>query len=328
MNHRLIRSLSLLIALAAAPVHATSLENAFTQGAQFGHSGNAAARSRIDGGTGSSTIPGYANTAPAAGYLGGPGLGTPSASALAHCTSNPQDIACRAVNFSQSNPGARPVFSIAPNNPILTRARTITADPAAIAGNIAGTYSACTAQTVSSPDIFTSRTCYEYRVLEQHTCSKTLTVTVTDNGLNCGYGDYLTPNPRIMLIRPFVFVGAVCADDIRFQWMWGYSECNGTGATIYNTSIMPGPEYQRQIVGLGCGGTYYVEGSCPDGNCAYTVGLPNADPTCVSPCGDDCCEWRYDDIPLTQFAYRRPVRTYTFTDSWDNQCATFESRLP
>ena len=308
--------------------HAATLQDAFSQGTQFGQSGNAAARVRIDAGTASTTVPGYTTTAPAANYFGGAGLGTPSAATLASCTTSPQDPACQAVNFSQTNPGQRPTFTIAPNNPMLVRSRTITADPASIAGSLAGTYSACTTQTVTSPDIFTSRTCNEYRFLEQHTCSKTLTVAVTDNGLSCNYGDYLTPNPRIMLIRPVVFVGAICAEDIRFQWYWGYSECNGISAGIYTPSVMPGPEYQRQMVNLGCGGSYYVEGACPNGNCSYTVGLPNGNPVCTETGDEGCITWEYQDLPLAGFNFQRPVHTFTYADAWDNQCATWEARLP
>lgn len=308
--------------------HAATLQDAFSLGTQFGQTGNAAARGRIHAGTASTTVPGYTTTAPAASYFGGPGLGTPSAATLANCTASPQDPACQAVNFSQTNPAQRPTFTIAPNNPMLVRSRTITADPASIAGSLAGTYSACTTQTVTSPDIFTSRTCNEYRFLEQHTCNKTLTVSVTDNGLSCNYGDYLTSNPRIMLIRPVAFVGAICAEDIRFQWYWGYSECNGISAGIYTPSVVPGPEYQRQIVNLGCGGTYYVEGACPDGNCSYTVGLPNGNAVCTESGDEGCNAWEYQDLPLAGFNFQRPVHSFTYTDAWDNQCAAWEARLP
>jgi hypothetical protein len=320
--------LSLMLEAITSASEAATLPEAFSLGTQFGQSGNAAARGRIDAGTASATVPGYTTTAPAASYFGGPGLGTPAASTLANCTTSPQDPACQAVNFSQTNPAQRPTFTIAPNNPMLVRSRSITADPASIAGSLAGTYSACTTQTVTSPDIFTNRTCNEYRFLEQHTCTKTLTVSVTDNGLSCNYGDYLTPNPRIMFIRPFVFVGAICAEDIRFQWIWGYSECNGTNAAIYHHSVMSGPDYERQIVYLGCGGTYYAEGACPNGNCSYTVGMPNAIAVCTEPTDDDCNAWQYQDLPLAGFNFQRPVHTYTFTEAWDNQCATWEARLP
>lgn len=325
---RLLILLGLMLAVSASASEAATLPEAFSQGTQFGQSGNAAARGRIDAGAAATTVPGYTTTAPAASYFGGAGLGTPSASTLAHCATASQDPSCQAVTFSQTNPGARPTFTIAPNNPVLVRSRTITADPALIAGSLAGTYSACTTQTVTAPDIFTSRTCNEYRVLEQHSCTKTLTVSVTDNGLSCNYGDYLTPNPRIMLIRPFVFVGAICAEDIRFQWIWGYSECNGTGAAIYTPSVVPSPDYQRQIVNLGCGGTYYVEGACPDGSCSYTVGLPNGRADCTDPGDGGCNAWEYQDLPLAGFSFQRPVHTYTFTEAWDNQCATWEARLP
>lgn len=321
-------SLLLLGSIANSASDAASLPEAFTQGSQFGRSRNTAARSGIDAGTASTTVPGYTNTAPAAGYFGGPGLGTPSAATLAHCATAPQDATCQAVNFSQTNPAQRPSFTIDANNPMLTRSKAITADPASIAGNLAGTYSACTTQTIPSPDIFTNRICNEYRRLEQNTCTRTLNVSVTDNGLSCNAGDYLTGNPRIMLIRPVVFVGAICAEDIRFQWYWGYSECNGISAGLYNTSVMPSPQQQRQMVNLGCGGAYYVEGGCPDGNCTYSVGLPNALATCSQPCDDGCCAWETADWPLAQLTFKQAVHTFTYNDAWDNQCAALEARLP
>lgn len=328
------RIFTLLCLICALPVamfgaEAASLSEAFSEGTQFGRSGNAAARARIDTGTASTTVPGFTPSAPAASYFGGAGLGAPAAAALTNCAAGAaQDPTCAAVNFSQTNPARRPSFTIAPNNPLLARARAITADPASIAGNLTGTYSACTTQTVTSPDIFATRTCNEYRAVEHHTCSKTLTVNVADAGLSCNYGDYLTPNARIMFIRPFVFVGAICAEDIRFKWIYGYSECNGTGAAIYVQSVMPTPDYQRQFVNLSCGGYYYVEGSCPNGNCAYTIGIPDASVTCTQLCGEDCCAWQYADVPLANFTFQRALRTYTITDAWDNQCATWESRLP
>ena len=65
-------------------------------------------------------------------------------------TANFAQQGCNAVDFSQTNPSRRPTYSIGPNDPLLTRAKTITADPQAIAGNLAGTYSGCTVQTAVS----------------------------------------------------------------------------------------------------------------------------------------------------------------------------------
>src|SRR6185295_2113066 len=97
---------------------------------------------------------------------------------------------------------------------------------------------------------------------------------------------------------------------IRFMWTYGFSECNGTDASIYVSTVVPSPEFQRQIVNLGCGGTYYLQGDC-----AYAVGIP------AGPRGRGSIP---ADIPLASFSFQQPVRTYTFTDNWINQCSALE----
>ena len=327
-----MRFIVLIVAFAMlTPGWAASLPEAFSQGSAFGRSGNAAARARIDPSTAASSVPGYTTNAPVSSYFGSNDLGTAAASTLSACASAAaSDPACLAINFSQTNLGKRPQFVIAPTNPLLTSAKTILADPHAIAGNIAGTYSACTLQTIQNPDIFEKRVCNEYRTLERVTCDKTLIVTVTDNGLTCSEGSYLTPNPRINFIRPYVFVGAICADDIRFQWIFGYSECNGTTDSMYVQTVVPTDDPIRMIVNLGCGGIHYIAGSCPNGSCAYTIGEPDVEIGCRRSCGDDggCCDPVIGDYALATFSFQRAVRTYTITDAWDNQCAPFEARLP
>ncbi|MBE7524481.1 MAG: hypothetical protein HS109_19170 [Burkholderiales bacterium] len=57
-----------------------SLGEAFEQGKALGRSGNAAARSNINGGTAQSTVPGYTTSPPEASYFGSPGLGTQASS--------------------------------------------------------------------------------------------------------------------------------------------------------------------------------------------------------------------------------------------------------
>jgi hypothetical protein len=333
----------LCLAAASIPVSAASLSEAFLEGTQFGRSGNAAARNRINAGTASSTVPGYTPTAPASSYFGGPGLGTGAAATLAECAT-PQasaNPACQAVDFSQTNPARRPIFTIAPNNPMLTRSKTIAADPESVAGSIVGTYSACTAQTATSPDIFETRVCNEYRTLERQSCDKTLSVSVVDNGLSCNYGDWLTSAPRIAFIRPIVFVGAICAEDIRFQWIWGYSECNGTDALQYMVNVMPSEAWQVASVSMVCGGAYNVWGSCPGGNCSYAVGWTYESFVCDqydyenfscddSGCSNSCLQGHDETVyaAIASFQWQRPAHTYTITDSWDNQCAALEARLP
>lgn len=336
-----------LVAALALPAHAQSLPDAFNQGATLGRSGNAAARGQISGSTAQSTVPNYTTTPPEASYFGSPGLGTQSSARVGACAGGPgaaggfSEQDCNAIDFSQTNPTVHPQFNLQPSDPVFANTKAILNDPAAVAGNITGTYSGCTTETVKNPDIFQTQFCNSYRALEQPTCSKTLTVTVTDNGLNCTYGAYLTPNPRIAFIRPFVFVGAICAEDIRFQWIWGYSECNGTDAPQYRATIMPSDAWQVVGVSLPCGGNYNLWGSCPGGNCSYAVGwvydsfvcdqYDYSSPSCDdSGCSYSCLQGHNETVysAIAGFNWQRPVHTYTITDAWNNQCATYEARLP
>ncbi len=166
---------------------------AFEQGKTLGRTGNAAARGTISGSTAQSTVPNYTTNPPEASYFGSPGLGTQAAARASACASGPAaaDPSCTAVQFSQTNPSQRPSFSIAPTDPLLTRGRAITADPQAIAGNIADTYSGCAVQTVTTPDLFETAICHQYRTLETVTCDKVLIVTPIQTP-GCSAGQFLT----------------------------------------------------------------------------------------------------------------------------------------
>jgi hypothetical protein len=173
------------------PAHADALSDAFNQGATLGRSGNTAARGQISGTTAQATVPNYTTAPPEASYFGSPGLGTLSSahvSACAGATGQPANFAqqgCNAVDFSQTNPSRRPTYSIGPNDPLLTRAKTITADPQAIAGNLAGTYSGCSVQTVTRPDIFETLLCHQYRTME-------------NTSMRQGPDRHADPDPRLL----------------------------------------------------------------------------------------------------------------------------------
>lgn len=317
------RSLVLLflILLALNTVHnsiAATLPEAFSQGAQFGRSGNAAARGRIDAGTAGSIVPGYTTSAPAASYFGGPGLGTPSVTTIANCAAAPQDPACKAINFSQTNPAQRPSYTITPDNPLLTRSRTITADPQAIAGNIAGTYSGCTVQTVTRPDIFETLTCHQYRTIQNATCDKVLVVTpfITPG---CSPGQFLTrvtadPCPGCIDYLAYDFT---CGSNNYLMHVFTIAKASGE---IYmdlgsqyvpgtlNTEIgqTPGPS---QIDGFFCYQTYYSQ-TCSGANCSIGAWFSNP-----------CQGTSYYGVST----FAMPT-TVAFTDSWDNQCAALEAR--
>jgi len=168
---------------------------AFEQGNALGRTGNATARGTISGSTAQSTVPSYTTNPPEANYFGSPGLGSQAAARASACATGPAaDPSCTAVQFSQTNPSQRPSFNIAPTDPLLTRGRAITANPHAIAGNIAGTYSGCAVQTVTTPDRFETAICHQYRTLETVTCDKVLIVTPIQTP-GCSAGQFLTRSP-------------------------------------------------------------------------------------------------------------------------------------
>ncbi len=312
-----------LLSLSTPPAHAQSLSDAFNQGAAMGRSGNAAARTQINPTTAQGTVPGYTSSPPQASYFGSAGLGSQAAAATSACaaagngnTTGAQ--ACNAVNFSQTNPTLRPTFSIAPNDPLLTRARTITADPQSIAGNIAGTYSGCSVQTTTTPDRFETALCHQYRTTETLTCDKVLIVTpVLTPG--CSDGEFLTrvtadPCPACIDYLAFDFSCAVNS-----YRMHAFTIDKGSGEVYMdlgsqsvpgalNTQIpkTPGPS---RIDGFYCYQTFYSQ-SCSGANCSIGAWFAN-------PCQGTSFEG------MSTFAM--PTRV-SFTDTWDNQCSALEAR--
>ena len=297
-----------------------SLGDAFEQGKTLGRTGNAAARGTISGSTAQSTVPHYTPNPPEASYFGSPGLGTQAATRASACASGPAaaDPSCTAVQFSQTNPSQRPSFGIAPTDPLLTRGRAITADPQAIAGNIAGTYSGCAVQTVTTPDRFETAICHQYRTLETVTCDKVLIVTPIQTP-GCSAGQFLT--------RVTADPCPACIDYLAFDFSCGtnsytmhvFTIDKGSGQVYMdlgsqdvpgslNTQIpqTPGPS---RIDGFFCYQTYYSQ-SCAGPNC--TIGA-----------------WFYNPCQGTSYyganTFAMPT-TVSFSDTWDNQCATLEAR--
>ena len=289
----------------------------------MGRSGNAAARTQINTTTAQGTVPGYTASPPQASYFGSAGLGSQAAAATSACAvagngSTAGAQACTAVNFSQTNPTRRPTFSIAVNDPLLTRARTITADPQSIAGNIAGTYSGCSVQTTTTPDRFETALCHQYRVTETLTCDKVLIVTpVLSPG--CSDGEFLTrvtadPCPACVDYIAFDFSCAV--DSYR---MHAFTIDKGSGEVYMdlgtqnvpgalNTQIAktPGPS---RIDDNYCYQTFYSQ-SCGGANCSIGAWFAN-------PCQGTSFQG------VSTFAM--PTRV-SFTDTWDNQCSALEAR--
>jgi conjugal transfer mating pair stabilization protein TraN len=282
-----------------------SLGEAFEQGKALGRSGNAAARSNINGGTAQSTVPGYTASPPEASYFGSPGLGTQASARTSACASGPAatDPSCMAVQFSQTNPTRRPDFSIGTNDPLLTRGRAITADPQAIAGNIAGTYSGCSVQTVTTADRFETAICHQYRTLETATCDKVLIVTPIQTP-GCTDGQFLTrvtadPCPACIDYLAFDFS---CAANSYLMHVFTIDK--GTGAIYMDLGSQNVPGGLNTQIPQTPGPTR-IDGFC-------TIGA-----------------WFYNPCQGTSYyganTFAMPT-TVSFSDSWDNQCAALEAR--
>ncbi len=314
---------AMLIAASSLSVHAQSLSDAFSQGAELGRSGNTAARSQINGSTAQSHAPGYSTSPPQTSYFGSPGISTPAAAAANACT-GPGDSgdhaaqACNAVNFSQTNPTRRPSFSITPTDPLLGAAKSITADPQAIAGNIAGTYSGCTVQTTTTPDRFETALCHQVRTTETLSCDKVLIVTPVQ-APGCFAGQFLT--------RVTADPCPACIDYLAFDFSCGsnsylmhaFTIARATGQVFMelgsqnvpgtlNTEIprTPGPS---QIFGFMCYETHFSQ-SCSGASCTIGVWFTNP-----------CQGTSYSGAST----FAMPT-TVSFTDTWDNQCASLETR--
>ena len=315
-----------LFAAVAVSAHADPASDAFSQGSTFGKTGNAAARGQISGSSAQSTVPYFTATPPEASYFGNPGLGTPASARVGACVpptgtntaGSFGDQACNAVDFSQTNPSRRPTYSIGPTDPLLTRAKVITADPQAIAGSLTGTYSGCTVQTVTKPDVFETLICNQYRTIENSTCDKVLIVTPIQVP-GCSPGQFLT--------RVTADPCPGCVDYIAFDFSCGANNYLMHAFTIFKDSgtvyfelgsqYVPGTLNTQigqtlgpsRIDGYLCYQTYYSQ-SCSGVNCSIGA-------------------WFYNPCQGTSYygvsTFAMPT-TVSFRDSWDNQCAALEAR--
>ena len=318
----LIRVLLFVVLIAGSTAHADSMSEAFSAGGELGRSGNAQARGQVTGEAASTTVPNYTANPPEAALYGSGDLNAPAAAAVSNCAgasgSSYADQTCNATNFSQTNPGQRPSFTIGPGDPLVTRSNAIANDPQAIAGNIAGTYSGCTTQTVTSPDVFETLVCNQYRTLEKQNCSKVLTVTPVQTP-GCSPGQFLTrvtadPCPWCIDYLAYDFT---CGAGNYLMHVFTISKSSGAVYMDLGSQYVPGtlntyiPQTQgpSRVDGWFCYVTYYSQ-SCSGANCSIGA-------------------WFYNPCSGISYyganTFAMPT-TLAFKDSWDNQCVTLEAR--
>ncbi|MCE9569830.1 MAG: hypothetical protein K8R10_07460 [Rhodocyclales bacterium] len=339
------------LAMHTWPAHADALSDAFNQGATLGRSGNAAARGQISGNSAQATVPNYTTAPPEASYFGSPGLGTLSSTHVSACagasgqTANFAQQSCNAVDFSQTNPSRRPTYSIGPNDPLLTRAKTITADPQAIAGNLAGTYSGCSVQTVTRPDIFETLLCHQYPAMEQARCQKLLTVRVAwSNSCTPGtwFGNFWVNtwgNGEVGRRYAGIVINAQCQTSgtvrMAFYAICTESPCSGSAdIQVDPTSGALSPQTFTNFIGRSWYGSDlfnrvdYNGGGCTADRCSFAFCTRYESE--YTSCDEFTCTTTAinETRACGTFTFERPRSIATVTDAWDNQCASFEARLP
>jgi hypothetical protein len=341
--------LPIVFATLALPVHAGPLSDAFNEGTALGRQGNATARGLINGSTAPATAPHYTTTPPETTYFGSAGLGTAASARAAACTEAPgapggvKDPTCNAVAFSQTNPGRRPTYTIAPDDPLLTRGRTITADPHAIAGNLTGTYSSCVAQTVTQPDVFDTQTCHAYRTAAPLACDKSLVVQVTEQH-SCVPGTWFGNfwvntwgNGEVGRRYAGIVANAYCQPGatarLSFYAICTESPCGGSAEIeVDATTGARSPQTFTNFIGRSWFSTDffnrvdYQGGQCTQDQCSFAFCTRYEAEEMA--CDEFGCTASTVNVTRAcgTFTFERPRTAVTVTDVWDNQCATLEAR--
>ncbi len=340
----------LLIALAASSsAWAGPLADAFSQGGQLGRSGNAQARGSVTGDSARLTVPNVTTNPPQSSLYGSGSLSAPAGAVVGNCALTPgqgssyADQACNATTFSQTNPGQRPNFTIGPNDPLLVRSKAIANNPQSIAGNLAGTYSTCTTQTVTSPDSYETRVCNEYRTTEQLTCQKLRTVQVSWSD-SCTQGTWFGNfwvntwgNGEVGNRFAGIAINAYCqmSDTVRMTLHAICTEepCSGDAEIqVDATSGAVSPQIFTNFIGRSWYGTDffnrvdYKGGGCTAEQCNFDFCTRYEDE--YTTCDDITCTTTPINVTRAcgTFTFERPRSIATVTDSWDNQCVALEAR--
>jgi len=316
-------ALSALFVSLSLPVEGqTTSQSAFEQGQSMAHTGNTKARTSIGASGATAQVPGYAGTPPQTSHFGSPNLGGAGGSVTAACATPSQrarpSAECAAIQFSQDNPTQRSPLALRDNDPLLARGRTITANPQSIAGQIAGTYSACTVIEQKAPDRYITERCHEYRKLDSATCDHVLVVTPVFTP-GCTPGEFLT--------RVITDPCPGCVDVVQMDF-----SCTATGYQVHAyTQTRDTNELHTELgvqdvpgaVGLSlprtagpssmeggyCYETWFSQ-TCTGQTCTITSGFAN-------PCQGTQVQ--------SQNTFAIPLKV-SFEDRWEDDCGALEAR--
>ncbi len=368
-------SLFLCALSAAASAQMTGTE-AFDEGKSFGNTANSAIKADINATKGGDVLKDFSTSAPQSSYWLGnmtplSGVLSGGMDTVIDCDANISSMTgaqkqhCEAVNYMNKLPMVKPPPMVTKTDPLYTIGRAIVADPQAIAGAIAGTYTGCTTKTVTSPAETVDQTCEEYSTTENVKCQIGQVVRVDPDHLykcletikvlsdqKCTYG-------RVVVVSPEY--NYQCRQN---QYQIDTLQCNKiAGVTIGSSSVLNcTPPNLFSSGGGGYGDVYCRDNStfrlywgvvhpyCPQ---YHDVVVSNPYPSGASwatgwmycgskdrysaksiSCSGATCTMtkclQGDKIPdgcwSTVVARPYSYTTPTATVTWDNQCSALEAR--
>lgn len=169
--------LAALLYLLPLTAYGADATTAFSDGQTLGLSQTTIINNGLVTDQAQNAVPGYTTTAPPASQFGVTSLFGAATGKITGCATEPtnpdpyKQQECDAVNFLAQNPTRRTQFAITKNDPLIVRAKSILANPAAFAGPMGGSYSACSTQNVDQPAQYAAEVCNEYIPLESQVCS-------------------------------------------------------------------------------------------------------------------------------------------------------------
>ncbi len=324
---------------------------AFDAGKTFGQSpqGAAAVKGSINSANAAADVPHHDTVNANSTYYGGgngdprtPGGNRVTACASAAYADPKQQVECDAINDLANNRAARPPLAIVPADPILVQGAAVEADPTSVAGAFGGAYGACKTTTVTRPAVYEEELCSEYKTVEDETCQKTLSVTVTISD-TCTPGTWYAVGSGLLTV-----IDAYCEPDrmdgkiqLRFTPDGLHGVCQYGYVTV--------PKAPFQIV---AGQDFWFEWICDEYYCPgyvrhnlLTTAINHWKGACTVPvdigygvgsqgCVDGTCTYFFEyqdyrwghhwEVLTTPFPEAR--RIVTETDSWDDPCALLEAR--
>jgi hypothetical protein len=352
--------LAVLLAVHVGYAMATDTTSAFSDATSWGQSMNPGTRSMVNSATASTSVPRYGTGAPAEEALFGDAkssVASPATVKVTDCATNPLDPdkyvrqECKAINWWQKNPGIRPTYSISRKaDPLVTQVNTIKADPKTVIGTlpgIGGAYSGCTTTTRKvGSDQYLEESCTEARGVETSNCSKILTVDLNIQD-TCTPGTWFpVGNVLSVDIHAYCDPGRLDFVRLKFTPLFTASPCRIPEIDFPTApyAISSGQEFSTGYTCVSCGTdctdcsvTYNnlldhaVDSFGASCNIRWDIGYALGAQGCVS---GTCTysltllyeyKWFWGTLAS---AFAQPRKEVQEIDTWDNQCAPLEARLP